>query len=65
VRAIVTAVRCLGLDVIAEGIEQPAQARLLMADGCFEMQGYHFGRPVAAADCPLEARFEFGAPEEV
>ncbi|MCS0633242.1 EAL domain-containing protein [Telluria mixta] len=64
VRAIVTAVRCLGLDVIAEGIEQPAQARLLMADGCFEMQGYHFGRPVAAADCPLEARFEFGAPEE-
>jgi diguanylate cyclase (GGDEF)-like protein len=57
VRAIVTAVRCLGLDVIAEGIEQPAQARLLMADGCFEMQGYHFGRPVAAADCPLDACF--------
>jgi diguanylate cyclase (GGDEF)-like protein len=64
VRAIVTAVRCLGLDVIAEGIEQPAQARLLMADGCFEMQGYHFGRPVAAADCPLEARFPFDLPED-
>jgi diguanylate cyclase (GGDEF)-like protein len=64
VRAIVTAVRCLGLDVIAEGIEQPAQARLLMEDGCFEMQGYHFGRPVAAADCPLEAHFEFGVPED-
>ncbi|MCS0613578.1 EAL domain-containing protein [Massilia kyonggiensis] len=64
VRAIVTAVRCLGLDVIAEGIEQPAQARLLMADGCFEMQGYHFGRPVPAADCPLEARFPFDLPED-
>jgi EAL domain-containing protein (putative c-di-GMP-specific phosphodiesterase class I) len=35
-----------------------------MEDGCFEMQGYHFGRPVAAADCPLEARFEFAVPEE-
>ena len=64
VRAIVTAVRCLGLDVIAEGIEQPAQARLLMADGCFEMQGYHFGRPVAAADCPLDACFVVEVREE-
>jgi diguanylate cyclase (GGDEF)-like protein len=64
VRAIVTAVRCLGLDVIAEGIEQPAQARLLMADGCFEMQGFHFGRPVPASDCPLDARFLFDVPEE-
>ena len=64
VRAIVTAVRCLGLDVIAEGIEQAAQARLLMADGCFEMQGYHFGRPVAAADCPLDACFVVEVREE-
>jgi len=64
VRAIVTAVRCLGLDVIAEGIEQPAQARLLMADGCFEMQGYHFGRPVAAAECPLDACFAVDVREE-
>jgi EAL domain-containing protein (putative c-di-GMP-specific phosphodiesterase class I) len=64
VRAIVTAVRCLGLDVIAEGIEQPGQARLLMADGCFEMQGFHFGRPVAADDCPLDARFTIDVPPE-
>jgi diguanylate cyclase (GGDEF)-like protein len=64
VRAIVTAVRCLGLDVIAEGIEQPGQARLLMADGCFEMQGFHFGRPVAAADCPLDAQFTVDVPPE-
>jgi diguanylate cyclase (GGDEF)-like protein len=64
VRAIVTAVRCLGLDVIAEGIEQPGQARLLMADGCFEMQGFHFGRPVAAGDCPLDARFTLDVPPE-
>jgi len=63
-RAIVTAVRCLGLDVIAEGIEQPGQARLLMADGCFEMQGFHFGRPVAAVDCPLDAQFTVDVPPE-
>jgi hypothetical protein len=35
-----------------------------MADGCFEMQGFHFGRPVAAADCPLDARFTVDAPPE-
>jgi EAL domain-containing protein (putative c-di-GMP-specific phosphodiesterase class I) len=64
VRAIVTAVRCLGLDVIAEGIEQPGQARLMMADGCFEMQGFHFGRPVAADDCPLDAQFTVDVPPE-
>jgi diguanylate cyclase (GGDEF)-like protein len=64
VRAIVTAVRCLGLDVIAEGIERPGQARRLMADGCFEMQGFHFGRPVAAAECPLDAQFTVDVPPE-
>lgn len=55
VQAIVTAARCLGLGVVAEGIEQPEQARLLLADGCHEMQGYWFGRPLDAAACVLDA----------
>ena len=55
VQAIVTAARCLGLGVVAEGIEQEEQARLLMADGCFEMQGYWFGRPLEASHCALDA----------
>lgn len=56
VQAIVTAARCLGLGVVAEGIEQPEQARLLLEDGCHEMQGYWFGRPLDAAACVLDAR---------
>jgi hypothetical protein len=28
------------------------------------MQGYHFGRPVAAADCPLDACFLLDLAED-
>jgi diguanylate cyclase (GGDEF)-like protein/PAS domain S-box-containing protein len=45
----------LGLDVIAEGIEDDATARLLIAMGCHEGQGYFFGRPTPAAE--FEAKF--------
>ena len=33
----------LGLKSIAEGVEELAQAEVLMALGCDEAQGYHFG----------------------
>jgi diguanylate cyclase (GGDEF)-like protein len=36
----------LGLQVIAEGIEQEAQARELEGLGCRYGQGYHFARPL-------------------
>jgi diguanylate cyclase (GGDEF)-like protein len=35
----------LGLKIIAEGVETAAQARLLAALGCDQLQGYHFARP--------------------
>jgi diguanylate cyclase (GGDEF)-like protein/PAS domain S-box-containing protein len=38
----------LGLDVIAEGIEDAATANWLLAHGCQEGQGYYFGRPTPA-----------------
>jgi diguanylate cyclase (GGDEF)-like protein/PAS domain S-box-containing protein len=51
-RAIVTAVlglaRALGLDTVAEGVEQPEQARVLTDMGCHLAQGYLFGYPVEA-----------------
>jgi len=37
--------RDLGLDVIAEGVEQEAQAQALLAMGCCKAQGFLFGRP--------------------
>jgi diguanylate cyclase (GGDEF)-like protein/PAS domain S-box-containing protein len=38
----------LGLDVIAEGVENPSQRDFLAEHGCRAFQGYLFGRPVAA-----------------
>lgn len=42
----------LGLATVAEGIETPEQARVLLALGCTLGQGYLFARPVAAGDLP-------------
>ncbi|MDO8107603.1 GGDEF domain-containing phosphodiesterase [Isoptericola sp. b441] len=39
----------LGLDVVAEGIETPAQAEVLGRLGVRHGQGYHFARPMCAA----------------
>jgi diguanylate cyclase (GGDEF)-like protein/PAS domain S-box-containing protein len=41
--------RSLGIEVIAEGVETPAQRDLLLDCGCTALQGYLFGRPVPAA----------------
>ena len=49
-RSIVTAVirlaHSLGLRAVAEGVETEGQLRLLAAEGCDEIQGYYFSRPV-------------------
>lgn len=50
VRTIVTLASGLGLKTIAEGIETPAQSRILSDLGCEEGQGYLFARPMPAAD---------------
>ena len=48
VTTIIGMARNLGLEVIAEGVEEEAQAHALRALGCGEAQGYHFGRPEPA-----------------
>ena len=45
----------LSLNVVAEGIETPAQMRLLSDGGCDQMQGFHLGRPVSVSE--FEARW--------
>jgi diguanylate cyclase (GGDEF)-like protein len=50
VRAIVTLGQSLGLQVIAEGVEEERQWRFLESIGCEAFQGYYFGRPLPIAE---------------
>ncbi len=46
VQAIVALARKLGLDVVAEGVEQEDQRDFMVGCGCNVLQGYLLGRPV-------------------
>lgn len=46
VRAIVSLSHSLGLAVVAEGVEEVAQAAFLRNVKCDELQGYYFSRPL-------------------
>ena len=50
VDAIAALARSLGLGLVAEGVEEPAQAELLRARHCSELQGFLFSRPLPAED---------------
>jgi diguanylate cyclase (GGDEF)-like protein/PAS domain S-box-containing protein len=49
VMAILSIADTYGLEVVAEGIETAEQAEMLKELGCPQGQGYHFARPVPAA----------------
>ena len=48
VRSIIVMGRNLGLEIIAEGVETTAQADFLRAEGCHELQGFLFSKPIPA-----------------
>jgi diguanylate cyclase (GGDEF)-like protein len=64
VGAVLSLTQALGMELVAEGVENEAQRQALIALGCRHAQGYLFGRPAPAAcwlalDVP--ARPEVGA----
>ena len=58
IRAVVALAESLEMTTTAEGIETAEEASSIIALGCKKLQGYHFGRPMSAAD----ARALFGTP---
>jgi diguanylate cyclase (GGDEF)-like protein/PAS domain S-box-containing protein len=50
VRAIISVGHSLGLDVVAEGVETPAQLAWLRRERCDQVQGYQFSHPVSAPE---------------
>ncbi len=50
VRAVVEMAAALGLGVVAEGVETEEQLEAVRALGCRYAQGFHFTRPVPAAE---------------
>jgi EAL domain-containing protein (putative c-di-GMP-specific phosphodiesterase class I) len=47
---IIQLAKTLGLKVVAEGVEEMEQARLLKALQCDEVQGFYFAKPMAEKD---------------
>ncbi len=54
ISAIAGLAHSLNLGIIAEGVEDEHQARLLKEQGCHELQGFLFSRPVPAEELERE-----------
>ncbi|MBX7200979.1 MAG: EAL domain-containing protein [Rhodospirillaceae bacterium] len=50
VEAVVRLGQSMGLTVVAEGVETPAQLEFLRGLGCDEIQGYYISKPLAPED---------------
>jgi EAL domain-containing protein (putative c-di-GMP-specific phosphodiesterase class I) len=50
IRAVISLGRSLGIQTCAEGVETEQQVDILKAEGCNEVQGYYFGKPMPAPE---------------
>ncbi|MDX1453526.1 MAG: EAL domain-containing protein [Oleiphilaceae bacterium] len=50
VKGIIDMVHALGIEVVAEGVENHQMAELLKKMGCDQVQGYHYCKPVPESD---------------
>ncbi len=48
IEAVIALARSLKLDIIAEGVETKAQKKFLVENGCKNIQGYFYARPMPA-----------------
>jgi len=62
VRAVVGLGHSLGIRTCAEGVETAGQFAFLEGEGCDEVQGYYFSRPVPASDLAPLLAAPGGAP---
>jgi EAL domain-containing protein (putative c-di-GMP-specific phosphodiesterase class I) len=49
VQSVVSLGRGLGMSIVAEGVETDYDALMMNHLGCTEMQGFHFSKPLEAA----------------
>ncbi len=63
VGAMLHAARNLGVNIVAEGVENEAQALFLRAAGCDRMQGYWFARPMPGPE--MEVMLRAPAPRQI
>lgn len=54
VRGMLTMAHQLGLQVVAEGVENERQAAFLRLNGCNQLQGFYYARPLPAAQCQAQ-----------
>ena len=62
--AIISMAHSMKMTVIAEGVESRAQMVYLRRHRCDEIQGFHFSRPLPAADMAAMMRNKHGLPAE-
>ncbi|HET8723009.1 MAG TPA: EAL domain-containing protein [Anaeromyxobacteraceae bacterium] len=62
VDAIIGMAHAMSMDVLAEGVEREDQLRYLVGKGCDRAQGWHFGKPMPAAEMEAFLRRQAGAP---
>jgi len=61
--AIIQMAKALNLDVLAEGVENPAQLDFLRSHDCFHIQGFYFSKPVSVDEVGFQLDRNFG-PEQ-
>jgi diguanylate cyclase (GGDEF)-like protein len=63
-RAIMSMAHALGMSVVAEGVENDTQLRVLQALSCDEIQGYFISHPVPAEQAQLLMQRRFLLPSQ-